>query len=162
VLFRLFVWYGETPIAHAMNSSEWMFPIIEVIHMIGIVLLVGTAVILDLRLMGLRLKSMPVWGLASDLMPWTTAGLVTVLITGPLLLSTDADRYYDSYEFRFKMACLALVILLDIVVHRRVRAKDSTAGPGLQRFAGTMSLLLWSCVVLGGRAIGILMYSVKR
>src|SRR5438445_6516842 len=107
VLFRLFVWYGETPIAHAMNSSEWMFPIVEVIHMIGIVLLVGTAVILDLRLMGLRLKSRPVWELASDLTPWTTAGLVTMLITGPLLLSTDADRYYDSYEFRFKMACLA-------------------------------------------------------
>jgi hypothetical protein len=162
VLFRLFVWYGETPIAHAMNSSEWMFPIVEVLHMIGIVLLVGTAVILDLRLMGLRLKTMPVWELASDLMPWTTAGLVTMLITGPLLLSTDADRYYDSYEFRFKMACLALVILFDIVVHRRVRAKDSTAGFGLQRFAGVVSLVLWSCIVLGGRAIGILMYSVKR
>jgi hypothetical protein len=130
--------------------------------MIGIVLLVGTAVILDLRLMGLRLKNMPVWELASDLMPWTTAGLVTVLITGPLLLSTDADRYYDSYEFRFKMTCLALVILFDILVHRRVRAKDSTAGPGMQRLAGAMSMLLWSCVVLGGRGIGILMYSVKR
>jgi hypothetical protein len=130
--------------------------------MIGIVLLVGTAVILDLRLMGLRLKSMPVWELASDLMRWTTAGLVTVLITGPLLLSTDADRYYESYEFRFKMVCLALVILLDILMHRRVRAKDTTAGPGLQRFAGAMSLLLWSCVVLGGRAIGILMYSVAK
>jgi hypothetical protein len=132
MLFRLFVWYGETPIAHAMNSSEWMFPIVEVIHMIGIVLLVGAAVILDLRLMGLRLKSVPVWELVSDLMPWTTSGLVTVLITGPLLLSTDADRYYDSYEFRFKMACLALMILLDIAVHRRVRAKDTSAGPGLQ------------------------------
>jgi hypothetical protein len=70
MLFRLFVWFGETPIAHAMNSSEWMFPIVEVIHMIGIVLLVGAAVILDLRLMGLRLKSVPVhWELASDLMP---------------------------------------------------------------------------------------------
>src|ERR1700732_5094861 len=113
MLFLLCVGYGETPIAHAMNSSEWMFPIVEVIHMIGIVLLVGTAVILDLRLLGLRLKSMPVWELASDLMPWTTAGLVTVWITGPLLLSTDTDRYYDSYEFRFKMVCLALVILLD-------------------------------------------------
>jgi hypothetical protein len=162
VLFRLFVWYGETPIAHFMNSSEWMFPIVEVIHMIGIVLLVGTTVILDLRLMGLRLKSMPVWELASDLMPWTTAGLVTMLITGPLLLSTDADRYYDSYEFRFKMACLLLVILFDILLHRKVRSKDSTAGAGLQRFAGVVSLLLWSSVVLGGRAIGILMYSVKK
>src|SRR6202795_4751107 len=160
MLFRLFVWYGETPIAHAMNSSEWMFPIVEVIHMIGIVLLVGTAVILDLRLMGLRLNSVPVWELASDLMPWTTVGLVTMLLTGPLLLSTDADRYYDSYEFRFKMACLILVLLFDVVLHRKVRALNNTAGTGLQRFAGAMSLLLWSGVVLGGRAIGILMYSV--
>ena len=162
MLFRLFVWYGETPIAHAMNSSEWAFPIVEVIHMIGIVLLVGTAVILDLRLLGLRLAGMQVWELASDLMPWTTAGLVTVLLTGPLLLSTDADRYYDSYEFRFKMTCLALVLLFDVAVHRRVRSKDGTAGPGLQRFAGVISLLLWSCVVIGGRSIGILMLSVTR
>jgi hypothetical protein len=162
MLFRFFVWYGETPIAHAMNSSEWAFPIVEVIHMIGIVLLVGTAVILDLRLLGLRLKSMPIGELASDLMPWTTAGLVTMLITGPLLLSTDADRYYDSYEFPFKMACLALVLLFDVAVHRRVRSKDSTAGVGMQRFAGAISLLLWSCVVVGGRAIGILMLSVTR
>src|ERR1700730_6019511 len=113
MLFRLFVWYGETPVAHAMNSSEWMFPIVEVIHMMGIVLLVGTAVILDLRLMGLRLNSVPVWEIASYLIPSATAGLWTMLRTGPLRLSTDADRYYDSYEFRFKMSCLILVLLFD-------------------------------------------------
>jgi len=60
------------------------------------------------------------------------------------------------------MACLALVLLFNVFVHRRVRAKDSTAGLGLQRLAGAMSLLLWSCVVVGGRAIGILMLSVTR
>ena len=63
---------------------------------------------------------------------------------------------------KLEMACLILVLLFDVVVHRRVRAKNSTAGLGMQRFAGAMSLLLWSCVVIGGRAIGILMLSVTR
>jgi uncharacterized membrane protein len=54
------------------------------------------------------------------------------------------------------MACLLLALMFDFAVDRRVRAERSTATPGLQRLAGLVSLVLWSCVVLGGRAIGVL------
>jgi hypothetical protein len=149
-------WWGTTPIAHAMNSSEAAFPAVEIVHMIGIVFLVGTAALVDFRLLGWRLAHAPVWEIASDLAPWTTAGLVLVLITGPLLLSTDPDRYYNAYQFRFKMACLFLALAFDFAVGRRVRTENSSATLGLQRFTGLVSLVLWSCVVLGGRAIGVL------
>ena len=139
-----------------MNSSEAAFPVVEIVHMIGIVLLVGTAAIVDFRLLGWRLAHTPVWEIASDLAPWTTTGLVLILITGPLLLATDPDRYYNAYQFRFKMACLFLALVFDFGVHRKVRARNSTSSAGLQRFAGFASLVLWSCVVLGGRAIGVL------
>jgi len=139
-----------------MNSSEAAFPTVEIVHMIGIVFLVGSAALVDFRLLGWRLAHTPVWEIASDLAPWTTTGLVLVLITGPLLLATDPDRYYLATQFRFKMACLLLALVFDLAVGRRVRAERSTATPGLQRFAGLVSLVLWSCVVLGGRAIGVL------
>jgi len=155
-LFSLLDWWGTTPVAHAMNSSEAAFPAVEIVHMIGIVLLVGTAALIDFRLLRWRLPHTPAWEIASDLAPWTTTGLVLVLITGPLLLATDPDRYYLATQFRFKMACLLLALVFDFVVGRRVRAERSTATPGLQRFAGFVSLVLWSCVVLGGRAIGVL------
>ena len=155
-LFSLLDWWGATPIAHAMNASEAAFPVVEIVHMIGIVLLVGTAALVDFRLLGWRLAHSPVWEIASDLAPWTTSGLVLVLITGPLLLATDPDRYYLAPQFRFKMACLFLALVFDFAVGRRVRAGKTIATPGLQRFAGIVSLMLWSCVVLGGRSIGVL------
>lgn len=98
----------------------------------------------------------PFWEIASGLAPWTTTGLVLVLITGPLLLATDPDRYYNAYQFRFKMACLFLALVFDFAVHRKVRSGARASSPGLQRFAGSVSLVLWSCVVLAGRSIGVL------
>jgi hypothetical protein len=154
-LFSLFEWWGNTPIAHAMNGWEWSYPIVESFHIIGIVLLVGTAALVDMRLLGLRFTRMAVWEIAEELAPWTTMGLVLVLITGPLLVSTDPDRYYDSIQFRLKMSCLALAFLFDFAIHRRVRSKDRKTTINLQRFAGAVSLILWSSVVVGGRAIGV-------
>ena len=148
-LFDIFEWYGRSPIAAAMNGSVWAFPIVESLHMMGIVLLVGTAVILDLRLMGLRLTATPASTLASALAPWTSAGLLVMLITGPLILATDADRYYSSSAFRFKMSCL----LLGIVVHFVLARKAGTITS--QRVVGALSLLLWTCVVSAGRFIGV-------
>ena len=139
-----------------MNSSEAAFPAVEIVHMIGIALLVGTAALVDFRLLGWRLAHIPVWEIASDLAPWTTTGLVLVLITGPLLLATDPDRYYLATQFRFKMASLFLTLAFDFSVGRGVRTRKTTATPVLQRFTGLVSLVLWSCVVLGGRAIGVL------
>ena len=71
-LFKLLDWWGETPVAHAMNSAVWMFPAVEILHMIGIVLLVGLAAIVDLRLLGVRLTNTPVSVLSAELAPWTT------------------------------------------------------------------------------------------
>lgn len=91
-LFKVFDWWNETPIARAMNSAVWMFPAVDILHMLGIVILVGLAAIMDLRLLGVRLTNTPVSVLSSELAPWTTAGFV-LGIDGPLLLSTDPDRY---------------------------------------------------------------------
>src|SRR5579864_2207091 len=153
-ILELMHWWGETPVAHAMNSAVWMFPAVEILHMIGIVLLVGLAAIVDLRLLGVRLTNTPVAVLSSELAPWTTTGFIIVLITGPLLLSTDPDRYYLSWEFRFKMTCLALAILFDFSLDRKVRSGAGSLAT--QRAAGWISLVLWCCVVAGGRAIGVL------
>jgi len=116
-----------------MNSSQAAFPAVEIVHMIGIVLLVGTAALVDFRLLGWRLAHHPVWEIPSGLAPWTTTGLVPILITGPLLLATDPDRYYLSTQFRFKMACLFLALAFDLAIGRRVRAEKPVATPGFQR-----------------------------
>ena len=148
-------WYGDSFVAHAMNGNVWAFPVVETLHMMAIVLLVGTAAVVDFRLLGWRLKSTPVAELAAGIGPWTLAGFIGVLITGPLLVSTDPDRYIGNFYFRFKMVFLLLSILFDLLVGRRLRAPDSEAGPLQQQLVGGISLLLWTGVLVGGRGIGI-------
>ena len=76
-------------------------------------------------------------------------------MTGPLLFSSDPDRYLDNFYFRLKMTFLLSTILFDLFVVRRLRSPRSTAGVAAQRFAGGFSLLLWAGIVAGGRGIGV-------
>lgn len=138
-----------------MAGWVWAYPIVEILHMCAIVVVVGSAALVDFRLIGWRLRSMPVAELASELAPWTKAGILGILLTGPLLFVTDPDRYVGNYYFRLKMTCLLLTILFDAFVVRRMRSPRSAAGLWEQRFAGGISLLLWVGVVTGGRGIGI-------
>jgi hypothetical protein len=148
-------WLETSALARAMASSVWAYPIVETLHMCAIVMVVGTAAIVDFRLIGWRLRSMPVAELATQLAPWTHAGIIGILMTGPLLFVTDPDRYVGNFYFRLKMTCLALTILFDFFVGRRLRASGNTAGEFEQKFVGGISLLLWAGVVTGGRGIGI-------
>jgi len=154
-LDSLLNWLETSALARAMAASVWAYPIVETLHMCAIVLVVGTAAMVDFRLIGWRLRAMPVAELAAELAPWTRAGIVGILLTGPVLFVTDPDRYVGNFYFRLKMTCLLLTILFDFFVGRRLRTPGSLAGETAQRLVGAVSLLLWVGVVTGGRGIGI-------
>ena len=69
-----FHWLGNTPVAEAINNSEWLFPVIESIHITGLAVLIGTIAIVDLRLLGLVLPRWQVRQLAAELKPFTLTG----------------------------------------------------------------------------------------
>ncbi len=119
---------------------------IESIHLCGLALLVGTIVLLDLRLLGVgvRLKAAR---LAEDLAPWTRAGLAVMLTTGPVMFASDIPRYLANPAFKVKM----LFLLIALVTHFTAHRKAVRAGQG--RWTAVLSILLWSGVALGGRAI---------
>jgi hypothetical protein len=109
--------------------------------------LVGTILLMDLRLLGLGLRRTQVARLAGQLAPWTRAGLAIMLITGPVMFASDISRYSANSAFRVKMALLFAALLSHFTIHRQAIAS------GKGRFAAFLSILLWSCVALGGRAI---------
>jgi hypothetical protein len=74
-LYHFFHWLGATRVASAINDSEWLFPVIESIHITGLAVLVGTVAIVDFRLLGLTLPGRPVPELAGDLKGWTWTGM---------------------------------------------------------------------------------------
>ena len=134
--------------AHLMPlKNSWLFPVIQSIHLCGIALFVGTIILADLRLLGVALREHSAGEIARRLAPWTWTGLAIMLITGPVMFASDIPRYTRNPAFIFKMVVLLLALAFHFTIHRKAVA----AGKG--RLAAILSMLLWSCVVLGGRAI---------
>ena len=146
-LLHFFRWLGSLPVARALNDSEWLFPAVESVHITGLAVLIGTIAIVDFRLLGLALRDRPAPQLARDLRYWTWAGIGIMLTTGPMMLSAEPERGYGNPAFAFKMSCLLLALVTHFTIHRRA------ARLGQGKFAACLSLLLWTGVIFGGRAI---------
>ena len=137
-------------------KQSWLFPVIQSIHIIGLTMLVGTITMVDLRLLGIGLRRQTIRDLASRVAPWTFAGLLTVLITGPLLFWADLTRYLNNPAFVVKMGLLAVALAAHFTIHRSAIENLSghlQAAPVKQKLTAALSLVLWSSVVLAGRAI---------
>ena len=154
MLDDFFRWLFNSPLAHAMNSAEWVFPAVQSLHFIGFAMSIGTIAMVDFRLLGFGKGHAGASELATGLAPWTLAGLAVMLTTGPLMFSTDAVGYPNNPSFQFKMACLALALLFHFTLHRRAVRPD--APPAFAKFAAATSMLLWSAVVAGGRMIAFI------
>ncbi len=87
-IFAICQWLEQTTVGTTIKESLWLFPIIETVHIFGIILLVGATSILDLRLMGLAFRDESVSRLGGRFLPWAWAGFITQVTTGllPVLL----------------------------------------------------------------------------
>jgi hypothetical protein len=134
---------------------EWVFPIVESIHILGFTLLVGCVAILDLRLMGVWFRRQTISQLAKALSPWILTGIAIQLITGPYLLSSDAGEYIQVAAFRVKMILFAVALLYHFTVMRKATAPSGDSAPlGWRMPAAFVSLGLWVSVMLAGLWIG--------
>jgi hypothetical protein len=134
------------PATNPLNNNEWSFPLLEILHIAGFSLSIGTIAIVDLGLLGWA-KGDPV-RLLKETSLLTLIGLVIMLITGPLIMSSDPDMYLRNSSFKFKMAALLIAIIYNYTIHRKVVL--SGASPGVNKAVGILSLALWVSVVTGG------------
>ena len=139
----------------AMRASPWLFPVIATIHLMGLAVIGGAVLVVDLRLLGLGLQSQPVAGLARDAERWLFRGLLVMVSTGILLFMCFATKYYYLTFFWVKMAALLLVIVFTLSVRRRVAmANEADVSPVRSKLVALVSLSLWTIVAVGGRYIG--------
>jgi hypothetical protein len=138
-----------------MRSSPWLFPVIATIHLMGLAVIGGAVLLVDLRLLGLGLRRQPVRELAQDAERWLFRGVAVMVATGILLFMCFATKYYYLTFFWVKMAALCLVIVFTVSVRRRVAMADETGiNPVWSKAVALVSLSLWTTVALGGRYIG--------
>jgi hypothetical protein len=141
-----------------IRESNNAFPIIESIHVLSITLLIGTIAILDLRMLGLVLRSIPVTRVARGVLPLTWSGFSVSFVTGFLLFWSEAAKNYFNPAFRIKLILLMLAGLNPLIFHttiyRRVHQWEQMhVSPWRARAAAIASLTLWSGVIVAGRAI---------
>jgi hypothetical protein len=158
ILFTLCQWLERSSIGTAIRESTWLFPTIETLHIFGIILLVGSTSILDLRLLGWAFREDSVSQLARRYLPWTWAGFAIQLVSGFLLFASEATKMYGNPSFQLKMLLIALAgvnaFVFHTVAYRKVAMWDNApVAPLGARFAGCFSILLWFGIVAAGRWI---------
>ena len=147
-------WCGHTALAHGIHNSSWLFPFIEIFHLLALSVLGGAVILVDMRFFGLGMKSRSVPELSRDVQPWLLLSLSVMLVSGFLLFMSEAVKMYTNQAFRYKMLFLALALIFTFTIHRRFTAEDARASSVSGKLAALISLALWAGVGLGGRAIG--------
>lgn len=155
ILLPFFRWVDASWLSQEIRASTWQFAILEMIHLLGLTILLGTLMVLDLRIFGFGIRGQKPGELARELNRWVWAGLAIVLISGGFLFAGEPMKLYASPSFHVKILLLFLAIAFQFTMFRRV-ASGEKATSGIGKAAAFLSLFLWFGVGLAGRAIGFL------
>src|SRR6266853_681471 len=152
-VLHFFHWADDTAVAAAIRGSTWVFAFIEVFHLLGLTLLLGTVVLVDLRLCGYGLRRQSLAEVASDALPWMLVGMAVTMASGFLLFVSEAMKCYGSPPFFVKMGFLFTALVFTFTLHRKLTKRDAPPPPVWGKVAAGLSLFLWFGVGLAGRAI---------
>jgi hypothetical protein len=153
-------WLEHSALGMGIRDSDWIFYFIESLHVFGIILMVSTVAMVDLRLLGVGImRRQPVSQVAGQFLPWTWTGFAIQFVTGSLLLISEAaTKLYVSPSFWIKMALIAIaginMTVFHFTVYRGVsKWDDAPVTPRGARVAACVSLTIWAGVVFAGRGI---------
>src|SRR5580704_3310292 len=93
-LLPFFEFCEHSAIGETIRTSSWLFPVIESFHLLGLVVIGGCVLVVDMRLLGLGLRRQPVAQLALDAQPWLMGSLAVMLTSGILLFTSEATKCY--------------------------------------------------------------------
>jgi hypothetical protein len=148
----------DSALSQALRASEWVYPLVNTGHVVGIALLFGGIAPLDLRLLGCW-QRVPLEPLARILLPMAVSGLLLAAGTGALLFVTRPLDYVVMPLFGLKLSLIAAAVANALLLRRSPAWKllhlDHPGPPRRSwRIAAGLSLLLWLAVITAGRLIG--------
>jgi hypothetical protein len=154
----VFLALQESALGHAMRGSPALYPAVEILHIVGFVVLVGSILALDLRLLGLG-RAIPIQPMAQLLLPLSRSGFLLAISMGFLLFSADAAHVVRNPAFQTKLLLIAAALINIVIAHtgpwRRVAVWGAEVPAGA-KVTALASLLLWLSAVCAGRLIAYL------
>jgi len=159
-LSTLFEPLQASPIGRLVAESTWMFPTLETVHVFALVVVAGSILVVDLRLLGVASTNQRVTTLSNELLPWTWGAFVLAAISGAMLFFARAADYVAVSYFIAKFVAMGLAALNMLVFHfltyRGVAGWDLGPTTGQAKLAGLLSIVLWATVIVCARKVGFL------
>lgn len=145
-------WLSET-----MRNSLWLYPIVEIVHILGFVILVGAVIMFDLRVLGLS-KALPVQRLGRHLLRWSLLGFVVIVPSGLMMFSAHPQEFIQNRIFLFKLCLIATGGINAAIFHtntyRTVEQWDTLVeAPGAAKAHALISIAVWVAVISCGRLL---------
>jgi hypothetical protein len=152
------LWLSLAPQSVVMRESMWAFPMALSVHLLGLVLLVGMRLAIDLRLTGWAFGGVPASQLVNRAAPWSVVGAIVTVASGMALYAADAARVGANPAFQLKVIALALVLanvwFFHVVLSRDMRDWDTAAAPPRAvRASAWLSLALWASILVAGKLV---------
>jgi hypothetical protein len=150
-------WIDGTALSQAMCGSLWMYPIVEIVHIVGFVMLVGAVVMFDLRVLGLS-KALPVAALGRHLLRWSIAALLLVVPAGLMMFSAHPQDFIENRVFLLKLGLIMAAGINAAMFHagafRSVQDWNTHAeAPASAKLHAALSIAIWIAVICCGRLL---------
>lgn len=146
-------WYGQL-----MANVPWLFSAFETVHFIGLSLLIGALLFVDLRMLGL-FKAMPI-RTALKMVPLAIVGFALNLVSGLGFFCNNPHGYWSNPMFKLKLLFIGIAGLnaawFTLVEQRKLLAVPEGAGEYMHwsvKFTAGLSLFAWFLVILAGRLL---------
>jgi len=144
-------WMEHLSWVQYVGMTAWLYSGISTIHYFTLFVMVGTSVVIDLRVLGLAGKGKPVAQFAEQIYPWMWGAFWLAVITGFLEFATDAGDYLPDTVFRVKMTVILLAVIFTILLQRSVSgAPEMKLVSGGTKALAALSLLFWIGSILAG------------
>jgi len=162
VLEPMVMWAYNSAAAQWIRASTWAVAILEVLHLFGLIFLLGSVLMIGLRCFRIILHRDGVEQVVRSWAPTMLGGLVLMTVTGGLIFSSGATKYVDSRSFQVKMSLYFMAIVVQGVIYALAllkRDEDRSLGPAwmvIWMVMGGLATLLWFGVGIAGRVIAFI------
>ena len=151
-------WLAATPLSHVIQTTKWVIPTLQTVHILSVAVVFSSAVLVDLRLWRLLNRDLPLPEVGRRFLPTVWPVLLVLLITGSLLIIGEPRRSLLNSTFYLKMALLAVAIVFTAWLQWTLSSSpnfwDKNRGRRMAgRLAATLSIVVWCGILFAGRWI---------
>jgi hypothetical protein len=149
---------SATPLSQAIQTTDWVIPAVQTVHIIAVATVITSILMVDLRLMGFAARTQPIAAVANRYLPPVWYALPVLLVTGTTLIIAEPSRSLQNWVFILKMSLLLLAAGVTLICQLPLRKDagywdESASRRRKVRLIGFLSLPLWIAILFAGRWI---------